>query len=93
LKLEKYGVGWIPLTWETVLWSALVDMQTNFVLITCAVVLVNLNGTRVLNIDFAPDEVNFQIYLIFPVSQGPGVYSISNANEYQKHKNNNVSGE
>jgi hypothetical protein len=24
---------------------------------------------------------------------GPGVYSASNRNEYQKHKNNNVSGE
>jgi hypothetical protein len=35
-----------------------------------------------------PDEVNdfFQVIL------GPGVYSASNRNEYQKHKNN-VSGE
>jgi hypothetical protein len=24
---------------------------------------------------------------------GPGAYSASNRNEYQKHKNNNVSGE
>jgi hypothetical protein len=31
-------------------------------------------------------------YPILPVSQGPGVYSVSNRNEYQKHKNN-VSGE
>jgi hypothetical protein len=27
------------------------------------------------------------------VSLGPGVYSASNRNEYQKQKNNNVSGE
>jgi hypothetical protein len=32
-----------------------------------------------------PDEVNFYIYLIFPVAPGPGVYSASNRNEYQKH--------
>jgi hypothetical protein len=31
-------------------------------------------------------------YLILPVAPGPGVYSSSNRNEYQKHKNN-VSGE
>jgi hypothetical protein len=31
------------------------------------------------------------IYLILPVALGPGVYSASNRNEYQKHKN--VSGE
>jgi hypothetical protein len=29
---------------------------------------------------------------ILPVALGPGVYSASNRNEYQKHKNN-VSGE
>jgi hypothetical protein len=40
-----------------------------------------------------PDEVNFSIYLILPVALGPGVYSASNRNEYQKHKNNNVSRE
>jgi hypothetical protein len=42
-----------------------------------------------------PDEVNafFSIYLIFPAAMGPGVYSASNRNEYQKHKNNNVSGD
>jgi hypothetical protein len=40
-----------------------------------------------------PDEVDFKIYLIFPVAPGLGVYSASNRNEYQKHKNNNVSGE
>jgi hypothetical protein len=32
------------------------------------------------------------IYLFLPVALGPGVYSASNRNEYQKHKNN-VSGE
>jgi hypothetical protein len=32
-----------------------------------------------------PDEVNFSIYLILPVAPGPGVYSASNRNEYQKH--------
>jgi hypothetical protein len=35
----------------------------------------------------------FLIYLILPAALGPGVYSASNRNEYQKHKNNNVSGE
>jgi hypothetical protein len=41
-----------------------------------------------------PDEVNdfFSIYLIVPAALGPGVYSASNRNEYQKQKNN-VSGE
>jgi hypothetical protein len=34
----------------------------------------------------------FSIYLIFPATLGPGVYSVSNRNEYQKHKNH-VSGE
>jgi hypothetical protein len=38
-----------------------------------------------------PDEVNFSIYLTLPAVLGPGVYSASNRNEYQKHKNNNVS--
>jgi hypothetical protein len=28
-----------------------------------------------------------------PAALGPGVYSASNRNDYQKHKNNNVSGE
>jgi hypothetical protein len=36
-------------------------------------------------------EYIFPIYLILPVALGPGVYSASNRNEYQKHKNNNVS--
>jgi hypothetical protein len=40
-----------------------------------------------------PDEVNFSIYLILPAALCPGDYSASNINEYQKHKNNNVSGE
>jgi hypothetical protein len=40
-----------------------------------------------------PGEVNFSIYLILPAALGLGVYSASNTNEYQKHKNNNVSGE
>jgi hypothetical protein len=41
-----------------------------------------------------PDEVKefFSIYLILPAKLGPGVYSASNRNEYQKQKNN-VSGE
>jgi hypothetical protein len=40
-----------------------------------------------------PGEVNdISIYLIFPAALDPGVYSASNRNEYQKHKNN-VSGE
>jgi hypothetical protein len=40
------------------------------------------------------DEVNesFSIYLIFPASLGPGVYSASNRNEYRKQRNN-VSGQ
>jgi hypothetical protein len=37
--------------------------------------------------------MNFYIYLILPAALGPGVYSASNGNEYQKHKNNNVSEE
>jgi hypothetical protein len=39
------------------------------------------------------DEANFLIYLIFPAALGPGVHSASNRNKYQKHQNNNVSGE
>jgi hypothetical protein len=38
------------------------------------------------------DEVISQICLILPAALGLGVYSVSNRNEYQKHKNNNVSG-
>jgi hypothetical protein len=33
------------------------------------------------------DGVIFSIYLILPAALGPGVYSASNRNEYQKHKN------
>jgi hypothetical protein len=40
-----------------------------------------------------PDEVNFLIYLTLPAALGPGVYSASNRNEYQKHKNYQVTGE
>jgi hypothetical protein len=35
---------------------------------------------------------DFLMYLILPDSLGPGVYSATNRNEYQKQKNN-VSGE
>jgi hypothetical protein len=38
------------------------------------------------------DEVNFSIYLILSAALGPGVYSVSNRNEYPKQKNN-VSGD
>jgi hypothetical protein len=31
------------------------------------------------------DEVNFQIYLILAAALGPGIYSASNRNEYQKY--------
>jgi hypothetical protein len=42
----------------------------------------------------SPDEVIefFSIYLILPAALGPGVYSASNRNEYQKQKKN-FSGE
>jgi hypothetical protein len=38
-------------------------------------------------------NMNNYYYLILPEALGPGVYSASIRNEYQKHKNNNVSGE
>jgi hypothetical protein len=40
-----------------------------------------------------PDEVYkfFSVYIILPSALGPGVYSASNRNEYQKQKNN-ISG-
>jgi hypothetical protein len=41
---------------------------------------------------FGTDAAIFLIYLIIPSALGPGLYSASNRNEYQKHKNN-VSGE
>jgi hypothetical protein len=40
-----------------------------------------------------PDEVIFLNLTILPAALGPGVYSASKRNEYQKHKNNNVSEE
>jgi hypothetical protein len=39
------------------------------------------------------EEVIFYIYLTLPAALGPGVYSDSNRNYYQKRKNNNVSEE
>jgi hypothetical protein len=39
------------------------------------------------------DEVIFLIYVILPAAVDPEVYSAANRNEYQKHKNYNVSGE
>jgi hypothetical protein len=36
--------------------------------------------------------INRKVAGSIPAS-GPGAYSASNRNEYQKHKNNNVSGE
>jgi hypothetical protein len=49
------------------------------------------------NLRFNKIESNIKIwflssYLILSVALGPGVYSASNRNEYQKYKNN-VSGE
>jgi hypothetical protein len=38
-------------------------------------------------------RINFSIYPILPAALDPGVYSAFNRNEYQTHKNNNVSGE
>jgi hypothetical protein len=35
--------------------------------------------------------MNFSIYLTLPAALDPGVYSVSNRNEYQKQKN--ISGE
>jgi hypothetical protein len=35
----------------------------------------------------------FLIYLFLPAALGPGVHSVSNKNEYQNQKNNNVSEE
>jgi hypothetical protein len=34
------------------------------------------------------DYLIFSMYLILPAALGPGVYSASNRNEYQKQKNN-----
>jgi hypothetical protein len=41
------------------------------------------------------EELNdffFSVYLILPATLGPGIYSVSNRNYYQKHTNN-LSGE
>jgi hypothetical protein len=38
-------------------------------------------------------HVDSSSYLSLLAALGPGVYSASNRNEYQKQKNNNVSGE
>jgi hypothetical protein len=35
----------------------------------------------------------FCVHFFFHAALGPGVYSASNRYEYQKHKNNHVSGE
>jgi hypothetical protein len=45
-------------------------------------------------VSLRPREVNefFSVYLILPATLVPGVYSVSNRNEYQKQKIN-VSGE
>jgi hypothetical protein len=40
---------------------------------------------------FKKEQLIFSVYLILRASLGPGVYSASSRNEYQKH-NNNVSG-
>jgi hypothetical protein len=33
-----------------------------------------------------PDEVVFLIYVILPAALSPAVYSVTNRNEYRKHK-------
>jgi hypothetical protein len=38
-------------------------------------------------------DLSFSICLILPDALGPGVYSASNINEYQKLKKSDVSGE
>jgi hypothetical protein len=57
------------------------------------VMLLCYNATNRKVAGSKPDGVNVRIYLILPVELGPGVYSASKRNEYQKRKNNNVSGE
>jgi hypothetical protein len=37
--------------------------------------------------------LKYNLLIIFQAALGPEVYSASNRNEYQTHKNNNVSGE
>jgi hypothetical protein len=48
--------------------------------------------TREAPLEFTVDEDDFE-GVILPAALAPGVCSASNRNEYQKHKNNNVSGE
>jgi hypothetical protein len=65
-------------------------------------IITNLRGSIVVKaLCYKPEGRGFEtrlgewflsIYLILPAALGPGVYSASNINEYQKHKNN-VSGE
>jgi hypothetical protein len=43
--------------------------------------------------EFDTHEVIFKFTSSFRQHKAPGVYSAPNRNEYQKHKNNNVSGE
>jgi hypothetical protein len=74
----------------------------HYVYTSLGYVSVNLNGDRGSVVvkglcckvtGSRPDEVKFYIYLIIPAVLGPGVYSASNRNQYQKQKNKNVSGE
>jgi hypothetical protein len=68
----------------------------------CTVFIVRARGSIVVKaLCYKPEGHGFEtrwgewflsIYLIFLATLGPGVYSASNRNLYQKHKNN-VSGE
>jgi hypothetical protein len=57
----------------------------------CATVFV-VCGVNIQQIQLRTKVVRFSHYLILPAALGLGVYSASNRNEYQKQKNNNVSG-
>jgi hypothetical protein len=48
------------------------------------------NTEKCININFL---YSMNCYLILPAALGPGEYSACNRSEYQKRKNNNVSGE
>jgi hypothetical protein len=49
---------------------------------------------HVIALDFGGLRIFTRTYnSMLPAALGPEVYSASNRNEYQKHKNNNVSGE
>jgi hypothetical protein len=70
--------------------------QTRIIIIIIIIIIQGLRhyatGRKVTG--SRPDEVNnffFSIYLILPAALGPGIYSASDRNEYQKQKNN-VSG-